>query len=73
MLTGYYKKGKEKLSKKSCERYKNFSEEEKDKKSQYARERYINLFVEEKVKKRSMVMNDIKNFQRMQNKMLEIL
>ena len=33
----------------------------------------IYLFVEEKVKKRSMVMNDIKNFQRMQNKMLEIL
>ena len=43
MLTGYYKKGKEKLSKKSCERYKNFSEEEKDKKSQYARERYISF------------------------------
>ena len=33
----------------------------------------IYFFVEEKVKKRSMVMNDIKNFQRMQNKMLEIL
>ena len=36
MLTGYYKKNKEKLSKKAHERYQNLYEEEKDKKHQYA-------------------------------------
>ena len=48
MLTGYYKKNKEKLSKKARERYQNVSEEEKDKKSQYAREPYRNLSEEKK-------------------------
>ena len=51
MLTGYYQKSKEMLSKKARERYQNFSEEEKDKKCQYARERYRNLSEEEKEKK----------------------
>ena len=37
MLSGYYQKSKEKLSKKACESYKNLSEEEKDKKHQYDR------------------------------------
>ena len=41
MLTGYYQKNKEKLSKKVRERYQNLSEEEKEKKRQYGRERYI--------------------------------
>ena len=40
MLTKYYQKDKERLSKKSRERYQNLSEEEKDKKRQYTRERY---------------------------------
>ena len=31
MLTGYYKKNKERLSKKICESYQNLSEEEKTK------------------------------------------
>ena len=38
LLTEYYQKNKERLSKKARERYQNFSEEEKDKKPQYARE-----------------------------------
>ena len=38
MLTVYYQKNKERLSKKARERYQKFSEEEKDKKRQYARE-----------------------------------
>ena len=52
MLTGYYKKNIEKLSKKACERYQNLSEEEKDKKRQYTSERYRNHSEEEKEKKR---------------------
>ena len=38
MLTGYYHKNKEKLSKKVRERHQNLSEEEKEKKRQYGRE-----------------------------------
>ena len=38
MLTGYYQKNKETLSKKARERYQNLSEEEKEKKHQYVRE-----------------------------------
>ena len=38
MLTGYYKKNKERLSKKICESYQNLSEEEKEKKRQYGRD-----------------------------------
>ena len=34
MLTGYYQKNKERLSKKARERYQNLSEEEKDKRPQ---------------------------------------
>ena len=49
MLTGYYQKNKENLSKKVRERYQNLPEEEKDKRHQYAR--YRNLSEEEKVKK----------------------
>ena len=58
MLTGYYQKNKEMLSKKAFERYQNLSEEEKDKRGQYAHEQY------RKKKKRSvnMVVNDIKIF-----------
>ena len=44
-------KNKERLSKKSCEKCPNISEEEKDKKCQYAREQYRNLSEEEKEKK----------------------
>ena len=40
MLTGYYQKNKEMLSKKAFERYQNLSEEEKDKRGQYAHEQY---------------------------------
>ena len=40
MTNNYYKKNKEKLSKKAPERYQNLSEEEKDKKCQYACEQY---------------------------------
>ena len=50
MLTEYSKKNKEKLSKRSSERYQNLSEQERDKKCQYAYERYRNLS-EEKEKK----------------------
>ena len=35
MLTGYYQKNKERLSKKARERYENLSEEKKTKKHQY--------------------------------------
>ena len=38
MTNSYYKKNKEKLSKKAPERYKNLSEEGKDRKRQYALE-----------------------------------
>ena len=38
-ILGYYRKTKEKLSKKARERYQNLSEEEKEKKHQYRRER----------------------------------
>ena len=43
MLTRYYQKNKERLSKKAREKYQNLSEEEKDKKRQYVHERYRNL------------------------------
>ena len=36
MLTGFYQKNKEKLSKKANEGYQNLSEQEKDKRVQYA-------------------------------------
>ena len=52
MLTGYYKKKQERLSKKPRERYQHLSEEEKDKKRQYACERYRHLSKKEKEKKR---------------------
>ena len=51
MLTGYYQKNKERLSKKVRERYQNLPEEEKDKRHQYAPDQYRNLSEEEKVKK----------------------
>ena len=51
MLTGYYQRNKERLSKKTFEKYQNLSEEEKDKRSQYAHEQYRNLSEEEKEKK----------------------
>ena len=60
MLTGYYQKTKERLSKKACERYQNLSEQEKEKKSQYACERYRNLSEEEKEKKRQYVLEQYK-------------
>ena len=40
MLTRYYQKSKERLSKKALERYQNLSEEEKEKKHQHGREQY---------------------------------
>ena len=42
VLTGYYQKNKERLSKKARERYQNLPKEEKEKKHQYGRERYRN-------------------------------
>ena len=36
-LTGYYKKNKERLQKKACERYQDLSEEGKNKKCHYGR------------------------------------
>ena len=51
MLTGYYQKNKERLSKKTFEKYQNLSEEEKDKRGQYTHEQYRNLSEEEKEKK----------------------
>ena len=47
VLTGYYQKNKERLSKKARERYQNLSKEEKEKKHQYGRERYKNLLENE--------------------------
>ena len=51
MVTGYYKKDKEKLSRKAREKYQNLSREKKDKKRQYARERYRNSSEEEEKRK----------------------
>ena len=45
------KKNKEKVLKKSCDRYENLSEEEKDKTRQYVHEQYKNLPEKEKEKK----------------------
>ena len=36
----YYQEGKERLQKRACERYQNFSKKEKEKKLQYGRARY---------------------------------
>ena len=62
MLTRYYQKNEEKLSKRARGKYQILSEEEKDKKRQYPRERYRNLSKEEKEKSVNMVVNDVKNF-----------
>ena len=43
LLAKYYQENKERLQKKACERYPNFSKEEKEKKQQYSREHYKNL------------------------------
>ena len=43
MTNNYYQKNREKLSKKTRERYQILSEEEKDKKSQYAHDQDRNL------------------------------
>ena len=51
MVTGCYKKDKEKLSRKAREKYQNLSREKKDKKRQYARERYRNSSEEEEKRK----------------------
>ena len=48
MLTGYYQKNKEKLSKKVRERYQNLFEEEKEKNGKYGCEQYKNLLGDEK-------------------------
>ena len=50
MLTGFYQKNKEMLSKKSHEKYKNLSVEGKDRRCQYAPEQYRNLSEKEKRK-----------------------
>ena len=63
MLTGYYqKKKKERLPKKTRERYVNLSEEKKRQKTQYAPERCRNLSGEERKRSIDMVVNDIKIF-----------
>ena len=51
ILTEYYKKNKEMISKKVREMYQNLSEEEKSNSWQYAREQYRNLSEEEKENK----------------------
>ena len=43
MPTGYYKKNKERLNKKACDRYQNLSEKYKIKKKKYGRQRYRNV------------------------------
>ena len=49
ILSGkYYQENKERLQKRACERYQNFSKEGKEKKQQYDRECYKNLSEEEK-------------------------
>ena len=45
MITGYYQKNKESLSRKAHERYKNLSEEEKNEKHQYACECRRKIFL----------------------------
>ena len=40
----YYQKNKERLQKKSPEKYQTLSKEEKERKHQYGREQYKNLF-----------------------------
>ena len=62
MLTGYYQKNKERLSKKACEEYQNLSEEGKDKRCQHVCERYMNLSEEEKKRSANMIVNSIKIF-----------
>ena len=44
----YYQENKERIHKKACERYQNFSKEQKEKKLQYGCERYKNLSQNEK-------------------------
>ena len=39
MTNNYYQKDKERLRKKACKKYQNFTEEEKEKKRQYHQER----------------------------------
>ena len=48
MSTRYYPKNKERLRKKTRERYQNLSEKEKNKICQYSREQYRNLPKDEK-------------------------
>ena len=48
MLTGYYKKNKERLQRKVCGWYRNLSEEEKNKNRQYDRKQYKNFSYYEK-------------------------
>ena len=57
MVNKYYRKNKEKLPKKACERYQNLSEEDKEKKRQYNRVRNKNLSEEEKEKKVGYIRN----------------
>ena len=47
LLAKFYQENKERLPKKSRERYQNLSNEEKEKKLQYGRERYKNLSKDE--------------------------
>ena len=46
----YYQEHKERLQKKTCERYQNLSKEEKEKKQQHGCEHYKNLSEDEKQK-----------------------
>ena len=39
----YYKKNKERIQKKSCERYQNLSKEEKNRKQEYGHKQYKNV------------------------------
>ena len=60
MLAEYYQKSKEKLSKKTLERYQNLSEEEK--KRQFACKQYKNLSDKKEKEKRQSGRKWYKNF-----------
>ena len=50
MSARYCKKNKERIQKKSCERYQNLSKEEKNKKQEYGHKQYKNVWKTEKQK-----------------------
>ena len=67
MLTGYYQKNKERLSKNACERHQNLSKEKKTKGTNMLVSD-IEIFLKKKKKSVNMVVNDLKIFWRMKNR-----